>query len=126
MAQIVSYVAAGYVKVGYTVYTATGISGGAAQQVARIGDATFGVCRIHGNQNGRIISCSGNVFANALGVARLGDAVQADCGHVDYIISGSSTVYANGMAVARVGDRIGQSGIYTASITEGSTNTFAA
>ena len=116
------YVAEGYVTLGYTVYTSISGAVGVQQQVARIGDPTYGVCRIHGNQNGHIVAGSENVFVNGIGIARIGDLVQADCGHTGIIASGAEVTFANGNLIARVNDHI--EGIYTASILSGSANVF--
>ena len=65
-------------------------------QIARIGDPIS-----HG---GQIIEGSGDVRANSIGVARLGDkALCLEHGMVQ-IASASGTVTANGRGVARVGD----------------------
>lgn len=123
MANVVSYVAEGYVALGYTVYTSYGAGAVSSNAIARLHDKTFGVCKVHGNQNGKITSCSSTVYANGIGVARITDMVTADCGHTGVIQTGSSKSFANGLGIARVGDHI--SGTYNASILEGSANTFS-
>lgn len=70
---------------------------------------------------------SGNVFANSIGVVRVGDSVQphtipCNCAlHAPPLASGSGTVFANGMNIGRQGD------IYAcgAIILSGSGNVFA-
>ena len=98
---------------------------------AREGDTTHGVCS-HPDHNtpitvaGKIITASGNVMANGRKMARRGDQVQTDCGHISYIITGStSKVAANGQdrPVARLGDTIG-GGPYNATIVTASTDVF--
>lgn len=114
------YVVEGYVQLGYTVYTTTGGAGIASNNVARLNDSTFGVCRVHGNQSGKIISCSSNVMANGIGIARDGDTVKAECGHIGIISSSATATRINGKLIARVGDVI--KGIYAANIVSGSSN----
>jgi uncharacterized Zn-binding protein involved in type VI secretion len=68
-------------------------------QVARLGDTS--------DHGGVIISASDDVFANGIGVARLGDL--HDCpipGHgVTPIVTSSEKVFANDRGVARIGDQ---------------------
>lgn len=91
---------------------------------ARLNDKTLGTCSIHGpNIKGTIITSSSNVITNGKGVARLGDKVKADCGHVSTIISASSTEIANGKPVARLNDKVGNSP-YVAEIITASTDIF--
>lgn len=94
--------------------------------VARIGDAftTGHPC----DAVSVIAGGSGNVFANGIGVARLGDAsathaieVSLLCvPHTAAVASGSGTVFVNGIACARVGDAID-----AGSISAGSGTVFA-
>lgn len=81
--------------------------------VARVGDTH--------NHGGNIITGSPNVFANNLGVARIGDRVFCIKHGIQSIASGSRTVIANGAGVARVGDRTTCGAV----ITSGSPNVFA-
>lgn len=67
-------------------------------QCARIGDSIS-----HG---GTIIEGSDNVFAEGLGVARVGDKVYCSKHKLQTIVSGSSSVFTNGRGTARVGDSI--------------------
>lgn len=74
---------------------------------ARLGDRTVGTCRVHpGTIGGTIITASGDVKANSLGVARLGDTVLADCGHTAVIITAANIVKANSLGVARLSDLV--------------------
>lgn len=123
MTTVISYVAEGYVALGYTVYTSYGAGAVSSTAIARKNDPTVGVCKYHGNQNGKITSCSSTVFANGIGVARITDLVTADCGHIGYIQTGSSKTFANGLGIARKGDHI--SGDYNAAILEASEDTFS-
>jgi uncharacterized Zn-binding protein involved in type VI secretion len=93
-----------------------------ASGLARLGDRTTGVCTAHKNPittGGTIVSASGDVTANNLGIARLGDIVQADCGHSATIISSSSSVTVNNIPAARLGDMVG-GGPYTGTIISAS------
>jgi uncharacterized Zn-binding protein involved in type VI secretion len=92
-----------------------------------LGDKTHGTCSDESHQEpieigGVIITASSNVFVNGRQVARLGDIVQTDCGHISYIITASKNV-DNGNMVARLGDDIGN-GPYSAKIVTSSTDTF--
>jgi uncharacterized Zn-binding protein involved in type VI secretion len=96
--------------------------------VARLTDRTFGTCSAHRSPisvGGTIITASGNVYANNLAVARLGDTVQADCGHTSVIITASPNVDGNSKSgTARLGDSVGN-GPYSATIITASSDTFA-
>lgn len=67
-------------------------------ECARIGDAIS-----HG---GSIVQGSDNVFAEKIGVARIGDAVWCAIHEAQVIVSGSGSVFTNGRGTARVGDMI--------------------
>lgn len=94
--------------------------------VARIGDpfSTGHAC----DGSSTIAGGSGDVFANGIGVSRLGDMstthailVGLACvPHAVPIASASGSVFINGIACARVGDAID-----AGSITGGSGNVFA-
>lgn len=81
--------------------------------VARIGDKHVGTCN-HGLKccphpvSGVITAGSGDVLANGLGVARVGDAVDCTCPHcgAGEIKTGSPKHNANGIAMARIGDEV--------------------
>ena len=89
-------------------------------KVARVGDVTMGSCSVHGNNiSGVIMTGSSNVTADGIPVSKIGDSVQATCGHVSTITSGSSIATVNGLPVARVGDSVGGSP-YVAVIISGS------
>jgi uncharacterized Zn-binding protein involved in type VI secretion len=94
--------------------------------VCRLTDQGFGTCTGHTGSidtGGIIISSSGNVFANGLGVAGINDTVLSFCGHVGIIITGSGTVFRNGISVARIGDLF--SGTYSGVLITGSPNVFS-
>lgn len=93
-----------------------------ARYVARLGDRTSGVCSIHGSQGGTITTASTDSFVNDRGVARLGDSVTADCGHVSEIVTSSTDSYTNTRGVARLGDAVDR-GPYTATIVTASPDT---
>lgn len=93
--------------------------------VARLTDRTLGGCNVHGpNIGGTIISASADVICNDLGVARIGDAVRADCGHVSYILPGDPLVLANDKGYARLGDPVSGPN-YFATIVTASSNVSA-
>jgi len=90
---------------------------------ARINDKTIGTCRIHGpNIGGRIIEASADVKVNGRGVARIGDKVQADCGHTATIITSSPSGDVNDRDIARLNDKVGDSP-YTGKISTASDDT---
>lgn len=97
--------------------------------MARVGDRTQGVC-CHSSHDGcisiggTIISGSPDSFGETYtGIARLGDEVLTDCGHIGHIITGDETVFVNGRNMARLGDLVG--GVYTATIVSSSTTIFS-
>lgn len=82
---------------------------------ARIGDPS--------DHGGRIVSGSGDVKANGIGIARQGDTHTCPRqGHGTTALSSTSAVKVNGRPVIRVGDRAGCGAI----ITVGSSNVSAA
>jgi len=94
--------------------------------LCRMTDQGFGTCTGHTtpiSTGGLIISSSGNVFCNGLGVAGVGDTVLSFCGHVGIIVSGSGNVFRNGVNVARLGDSF--VGTYTGTLIMGSSNVFS-
>lgn len=95
--------------------------------LARLGDKTFGTCSEHPTPievGGTIISTSGDTSSNSRTLARLGDTVQADCGHTSVIITASGTNESNTHnGVARLGDLVG-SGPYSATIITASGDIF--
>ena len=94
--------------------------------VARVTDRTHGTCYGHKTPisvGGTIVSGDGTVNAESLPIARIGDVVQADCGHTSVIVTGSPKTFASGISVARLGDNV--SGIYVATIISASGITFA-
>lgn len=94
--------------------------------VARLGDKTIGSCEEHGDDiQGTIITASADITANNKPVARLGDKVLAECGHISTIITaGMKTNPNNKGGIARLGDQVGDSP-YTAIIITSSTNVTA-
>lgn len=74
--------------------------------VVRLGDICTGHCFSPRPNTG----ASPNVFANGLGVHRVGDPWAVHCCgpvcHAGNQATGSPNVFANGLAVARVGDSI--------------------
>jgi uncharacterized Zn-binding protein involved in type VI secretion len=74
--------------------------------VARIGDPWSGICTCHEQPiavTGEIISGSPDHFSGSPAVARIGDTVEATCGHTGKIVTGSATNFTNGKAKAYVG-----------------------
>ena len=85
----------------------------------------MGTCYCHDSPisvGGKIISASETRFVNGKGVARLGDTVQADCGHTGKIISAKETEFVDDRGVARLGDNF--NGCYVGKIISASENTF--
>lgn len=78
---------------------------------ARLNDRTIGDCDVHGpNIKGKIITASNNIEVNGRGLARLGDEVEAECGHVAKIITASGTEDPNDKkGTARLNDKVGDS-----------------
>jgi uncharacterized Zn-binding protein involved in type VI secretion len=64
--------------------------------VIRLGDP--------GSHGGTVVTASGDVKANGIGVARIGDTYDCPDHGPNPIASGSPDTYANGRRVARVGD----------------------
>jgi uncharacterized Zn-binding protein involved in type VI secretion len=94
--------------------------------VARLNDMSVGVCSCHKSPIstvGFVITTSPDVFANDLGIARIGDLILASCGHIGIIISGSSIVFSNSINVSRIGDST--VGCFVSTIVTGSPNTFS-
>jgi len=93
--------------------------------VARLNDIVEGICEIHGPQKGRITSASPDVIVNGRGVARIGDKVKAECGHVSTIVSGSTSEKPNGkLGIAKQTSNVGLlNEPYKGRIYTGSTDT---
>ena len=92
-------------------------------KLARVGDSASGTCSHPSHSSpisvtGTIISGSSDVMVEGKPLARVGDAVQASCGHMATIVSGSSKFFNDGKAAARVGDPV--SGDWSGTITGGS------
>ena len=91
--------------------------------VARIGDRTQGTCFCHPvpiSVGGTIVTGSDDTLADNLPVARLGDTVQADCGHTGTIVTASDVTVCNNLGVARLGDST--TGCYVATIVTASSD----
>jgi hypothetical protein len=91
--------------------------------MARIGDRTTGVCRHPSHDpaitvGGSITTGSSSVTDEGKGVARIGDTVTSDCGHIGNIVTASSQISAEGSLVARQGDSF--SGVYSGNIISSS------
>lgn len=71
-----------------------------ARRVVRLGDPGSH----DGAAQGEVIEASSDVFANGLGVARVGDTYLCPIHGPNPIVSGSPSVWANGRRVAGVGD----------------------
>jgi uncharacterized Zn-binding protein involved in type VI secretion len=76
---------------------------------ARFGDRTDGTCYNSAHDSplhtgGTIVAGSGNVSVDSLAAARLGDLVQADCGHFGTIATGAGDSQINSLPSARLGD----------------------
>lgn len=114
-----------------------------SRPLSRIGDRTWGRCYHPDHANnynysasndiyfagrsgyetgGTIITGSPNSTINNRAAARLGDLVQADCGHISRIITSDGEITENNRGQARVGDRVGD-GPYEAVIITGSADT---
>lgn len=90
---------------------------------ARINDKTFGVCKKHGLQLGKIVSGSPNSEWDDRAAARLNDKVIARCGCTAKIVSGSNDTFINDRPAARINDKVlGQR--YKAKIISGSPKYF--
>jgi len=88
--------------------------------IARFNDIVVGSCSSHGSQVGIIITASGNVNANSIGIARNSDIVQAGCGDIGIISTSSVTVKSNGMGIARNSDQV--IGVFSGTIVMASPN----
>lgn len=91
--------------------------------VARLGDKCIGSCKVHGPDIiGTIITASPNVNVNGRQVARLGDKVLANCGHIATIITATTKTDSNNrFGTATLGDKVGASP-YEGIIITASTN----
>lgn len=79
--------------------------------VARIGDTVVGYCNGPNHEANREfvgVWCTGSddVFADHIGVVRVGDTGVTDCDHVFFAATGAETVFANTIGVHRVGDTV--------------------
>lgn len=90
-------------------------------KLARLGDSTVGLCSIEdATVGGSIVGASGNVFANGIGVARVGDPTLDVFGHPSTITGGRGDVIVNGSSAAKIGSP--HSGVYVGSVTSASPN----
>jgi uncharacterized Zn-binding protein involved in type VI secretion len=104
------------------------ITGGVA--ISRISDETFGEGS-HGRKccphsfTGFIVQGSDDVFADDLGIARIGDIGIHMCPHcqTNTLVMGSTVTFANEIAVVRVGDTVNEV-CGTGIVTSGSNTTF--
>jgi hypothetical protein len=99
-----------------------------SKQTARLNDRTFGTCYHPSHPplriGGKIITASSNIFVNGRQLARHGDLVESDCGHISEIITASFVNRDNTKpGTARITDRVGN-GPYIAEIITGSGDTF--
>jgi uncharacterized Zn-binding protein involved in type VI secretion len=77
--------------------------------IVRLGDVAIGTCKCHKNTRkvkGKVITASTDTYANSLGIARLGDMVKFNCGHVAPIVSASNETFTNSLGTARLGDKV--------------------
>jgi len=94
---------------------------------ARLNDKTLGVCSHPSHPapitvRGRIITASGSTLVNNRPVARLGDKVLSDCGHIGVICtSATSEDYDRKAGTARLNDKT--TGVYKARIITASSDT---
>lgn len=91
--------------------------------VARVGDPWQGICHCHDdpiNVTGEIISGSSDATSGGKAIARIGDIVQATCGHTGPIATGSSVNKTNGIGKAFVGSET--SGCLEGTIISGNPN----
>lgn len=89
--------------------------------LARVGDRAEGTCTAHItpiSTGATIIQGSSTATADGKGIARVGDQVKTDCGHISKIIAGSPNITADGKPVARLGDAVGD-GPFTGTIVSG-------
>ena len=89
---------------------------------ARLTDIGVGTCCDSSHNGcvqmtGFIISSASTVVAEDQLVARCGDIVMGNCGHVGIIVSCSSNVIAENSGIARVGDQF--SGTFSGIIVSG-------
>lgn len=78
-------------------------------QVATLGSQFQGICYSHDSPKtvtGTVITGSGTVLTEGLPTARIGDTVQATCGHTGVIITGSSSHIVEGLPCAMVGSLV--------------------
>ena len=91
--------------------------------LARVGDRTQGICICHRHPiavGGTIKSGAADVETEGQANARIGDIVEADCGHTGIIVSGSGIVEIEGSGAAHIDDVF--VGCYTGRIIEGATD----
>ena len=67
------------------------------------------------------VGASGDVFANSIGVHRVGDAWTPHCDHTGVLGAGSPSVFVNNLALGRIGDPISCGG----SVATGSPDVFS-
>jgi uncharacterized Zn-binding protein involved in type VI secretion len=77
--------------------------------VARHGDRAEGICHRHNGDlhtTGYIVASGNLLDIEGLGIARVGDVVQFDCGHTGVIVTGSDCLIVSGIQAARIGDQV--------------------
>ena len=79
-------------------------------QTCRVNDIGVGICCCHSHpkcrgQVGIVITCSGTVYGDSRGIARVSDIVMAGCGHIGVLVSGSGTTFHDNLAEVRTGDQ---------------------
>jgi len=98
-----------------------------SRPTARLNDKTFGTCfhPVHVPPlvtGGRIITASSDIVVNGRPLARHGDKVRADCGHISEIITDTGRNKPNAdKGTARLFDKVGN-GPYIAKIVTASPN----
>lgn len=95
----------------------------AKSNISRLGDTATGVCAVHGPVPGEITSSASKSKCEGVLIARVGDTVEASCGHTGVIDKGSSSVLTEGAETARIADTF--SGIYSGEIVGGASKSFA-
>lgn len=98
------------------------------RKIARVGDRAQGICYHPSHDSpistgGTIITGSNKCYDEGKKIARVGDKVLTDCGHMGTIISGADKNYDEDKKIARVGDKV--SNVFVATIITGSNKTYS-
>lgn len=95
--------------------------------MARLGDLCKVVCHNHSKDrnydDAEIITGSGSSTCDGRPIARLGDVVEAPCGHKGKIVTGSGVSTCDERPMARLGDQIGDGDLEGEIITGSPTST---